>query len=275
MTLCLAWKTNGHVHLASDSRISFGDDRYVDIAIKVFSIPVNIYSAIDAQTRRQTLAYNHILGMCFSGSTTNAYLVKESINEVLQHLQYTPDIELSMLNIGQLIAQFHEHTSRIICEQIGNRGIAEFILSGYCLATNRIRVFKYLINTSSFPIRVVLSEILAQDGIEYMGSGVRQARHIFEQSPNMSKFSLIKQIINDSTIPSVGGNIQYGKFNDNDFQIYGVLDYENEPNGQLRTRFNLRGTELYKEDFRAPFHIDYPFISPFQREIDDALSRRH
>lgn len=277
MTLCLVWKNGGQIHFASDSRISFGNNLYADVAIKVFSIPVKIYTATDAQTGQRSLDYDHNIGMCFAGSTTNAYLVKESVYEVLQHLQYTPYTDFSMKGISRLVSKFYEHTSRRICEQIGDCGIADFFLGGYCPAARTLRVYKFTIDNSVHPIVANYEEVLLTDGIELLGSGSTRAREVLNYNQNIDRFRLLKDIIKDITIPSVGGNIQYGRFENNDFIVKGVQDYEINANGRVNVRFNLRGTELYKDDFACDyddFHISYSFILPFKVEIDEAIDNQ-
>jgi hypothetical protein len=277
MTLCLAWKKGGLVHFASDSRISFGNNRYTDVGIKVFSIPVKIYSATDAQTRQRSLDYDHNIGMCFAGSTISAYLVKESVYEVLQHLQYTPYTDFSMKGISNIVSKFYEHTSRRTCEQIGDSGIADFLLGGYCPAARNLRVYKFTIDHTVYSIVGNYEEVLLTDGIEFLGSGSTPAREVLNRSPNIDRFRLLKDIIKDATIPSVGGNIQYGRFENNDFIVKGVQDYEIDADSQVNIRFNLRGTELYNNDFACgydDFHISYPFIQPFRREMDEAIDNQ-
>lgn len=274
MTLCMAWKNGGQIHFASDSRISFGNNRYADVGIKVFSIPVKIYTATDTQTGERSLHYDHNIGMCFAGYTTNAYVVKESVYEVLQHLQYTPYTDFSMKGISRLVYKFYEHTSRRICEQIARHGIADFFLGGYCPAARILRVYKFTIDDSAHPIVANYEEVLSTDGIELLGSGSTRARELLSHTPNINRFRLLKDIIKDTTVPSVGGNIQYGTFENNNFVIKGVQDYEIGANGEVNVRFSLRGTELYKGDIVPDyddFHISYTFITPFKAEIDEAI----
>ena len=90
MTLCIASKSGDIISLVSDSRITFGNQGKIDFGIKTFSVPVKIYSPRDSKTNKIDLVYDYNIGMCVARSTVNAYIVKESIYEILQHLQYIP-----------------------------------------------------------------------------------------------------------------------------------------------------------------------------------------
>lgn len=270
MTLCLAWKDRDNIHFSSDSRISSSRDQYLDIAIKIFSIPVKIYSPMDSTTQVQTLDYNHTIGMCFAGNTMNAYIIKETIYEVLQHLQYIPGVNtISMNGLANVIKIFYEHYLSIICSILGIGGIASFFLAGYCPSERRIKVYKYTSESSVAPFIARMEYVLEEEGIEYLGDGERYARDIIRLNADISKFSLIKEVINDNNVPSVGGNIQYGTFEGDNFYIKGVQDYIQERDGSIRLRYCLRGTDLYEGDLLdlAGFHISYPIIIPFEHEI--------
>jgi len=63
MTLCIARK-KGNVSFVSDSRMSFsGTESKLDYAIKVFKIPVKIFSPTDSTTQQRKILYNYTLGM--------------------------------------------------------------------------------------------------------------------------------------------------------------------------------------------------------------------
>lgn len=280
MTLCLAWKRNGKVEFASDSRLTFksgGNPNYVDVGIKVFSIPVKIYSATSAQTGRTSLDFDTSIGLCFAGYTTNAYIVKETIQDILQNLQYSPYTDFSMYGICNLVLKFYEHTSTKLCELMREDGIAEFFLAGYCPDRQKLRTFKFQLNILQHPIKAVFKEILVDDGIEFLGSGSSQASNILKMNPSISPFKLLKKIIEDKTVSDVGGNIQYGTFYPKNsvlnFEISGVEEYSIS-NGELSMDLKLRGTQLYRNDIvlsDQDFVISYSFIRPFQNEIDDYL----
>src|SRR5665213_1468223 len=106
MTLCIATKDGDYASLASDSRITF-DQSYFDYCIKVFSIPIKINPVqYYSSTEEKVLEYD--IGMCIAGNFINAYVVKESINEILQRLQYIPGrTDISLARIAELIRRIY------------------------------------------------------------------------------------------------------------------------------------------------------------------------
>jgi len=276
MTLCIAWKSKKNVHIASDSRLTIKKDgaaNFVDIGIKVFSVPVTIYTPTDSITGQKAIIYKHSVGLCFAGYTTNAYVVKESIYEVLQNLQCSPYSEFSFFGICNLILKFYEHTSRKLCEIMRQDGVADFIISGYCPEKNSIRSFKFTLNTDDFPVKGVCEEVLINEGdIVPLGSG--KGRFV-ELLPIKSPIHSLKKVINDEQTKDVGGSIQYGDFDENhNFIVKGIRDYE-ITDGYLRTKLVIRGSEMYENDILLSdddLHISYTYINPFSDEINDFLN---
>ena len=72
MTLVIAKKFGNKLSLASDSRLSFGTSGSVDFGIKIFSIPVHIYSPTLSETEVTNLDYNYKYGMAVVGNAVNA-----------------------------------------------------------------------------------------------------------------------------------------------------------------------------------------------------------
>ncbi len=288
MTLCIAWKGGGTINFASDSRLTIKTSKvehgklktivnYSDVGIKVFSIPVKIYSAYSSESQQRTLDYDHTIGLCFAGYTTNAYVVKETIFEILQQLQYSPYTNFSMAGICKMIAKFYSHTSQKLCEFLAKDGIAEFFIAGFCPMENKIRTFKFFLDTSTHPIQGRFLEILTTSDVEFLGSGFGRASNIHANAPKQSIFKVLKQVIDEDSTPDVGGNIQYGSFHENhNFEISGVEDYTLDKNGFLKPKLLLRGTQLYENDIISDyddFVISYSFIRPFQSEINKHLNR--
>lgn len=278
MTLCIARKINGVPHFASDSRFSFGNDEYIDFGIKVFSVPVKIY-APSLESGITELYKSFTIGMCVAGSTTNAYLVKEAIYEILQYLQFAPGYtDCSMIGICEVIKKVFQKTSRDICAILRNHGISGIMITGNCPETNTFRTFKFTLDTTNYPIQSEYEEILTDDGIEFMGSGEKIAQELHEANPNWNSLKIIKEAINSNKDSGIGGGLQYGEYNINrDFIIRGVQDYELDENGYPQYKMMLRGVELYKDEFKAgdsDFHIAYSFLTPFQSEIGEIWKQK-
>lgn len=274
MTLVIAHRLNNHISLSSDSRISFGTSGHIDYGIKIFSVPVKIYSPTSSETNITNLDYDYKLGLAVVGSAINAYTVKESVYEILQHLQYLPGYtDLSMEGIAGLVFKVFKKTTIDLGDIIQANGICELILAGYCPIQNKVRIYKFSCDTSTYPIRPFHEEILTNNGIEFFGSGKTEANNIHTQNIHLSPLHIIRQVINDNKVLTVGGGLQYGEFVINNFKIYGVENYELNDDGTFKEYlYTLRGINLYKDEFERSddgFHVAYKFKRPFEQEIDN------
>lgn len=279
MTLVIARRLNNQISLSSDSRISFGNAGHIDYGIKIFTVPVKIYSPTSSETNITNLDYNYKLGLAVVGSAINAYTVKESVYEILQNLQYLPGYtDLSMEGISSLVFKVFEKTTLDLGDIIQQHGICELILQGYCPIENKIRIFKFSCDTSNYPIQPFFEEILNDNGIEFFGSGKTEAENIYTNDNSLSPLHIIRKVIKDANIESVGGGLQYGEFVINNFKIFGVEDYQLNNDGTFKEYlYTLRGINLYKDEFERQddgFHVAYQFKRPFEKEINDIWKKQ-
>lgn len=277
MTLVIAHKRGNQISLSSDSRISFSTSGHIDYGIKVFSVPVKIYSPTKAETKTADLIYNFNLGLAITGSAINAYTVKESVYEMLQHLQYLPGhTNLSMSGIASLIFKVFKKATMDLGEILQKYGICELIVSGFCPQQLRLRKFYFFCDISNYPIQPDYKEILEDDGMLFFGSGKKAAQQIFDGLPSISPLHIVRQVIMDANVSSVGGGMQYGEFKSNNFSVFGVEDYTLNPDGSFKEYlYTLRGLNLYMNEFEADiddFHVAYKFKRPFEKEIDETLA---
>ena len=213
--------------MASDSRFSFPSNQHLDIGIQVFSVPVKIYAPTNEGNITE-LYKSFTIGMCVAGSTTNAYLVKESIYEILQYLQFAPySTDVSLIGVCEVIKKVFQKTSQDVCNILSNTGVSGIIITGNCPEKDTFRTFKFTLDTSNYPIKSEYQEILIEDGIEFMGSGENIGKEIYDAHNEYNSLKIIKEVIISGRDNSVGGGLQYGEFNINkDFIIRGVQDYE-------------------------------------------------
>lgn len=280
MTLVIAQKRNGGISFSSDSRISFSiPSDYIDYGVKIFSVPVKISSPRSSETGVINHEYSYRLGLAVIGSTINAYTVKETVYEILQNLQYIPtQTDLSMQGIANLVFKVFRKTTEDLAPILCASGMCELILGGYCPEKEYVRVFHFFCETSKHPIAPQYKEILTTDGVEFYGSGADEAKSIFNNAPQLAPLRIIKQVIKDNKVNTVGGGLQYGDFTNGNFNICGVQDYALNEDGSFKEYIlSLRGIDLYKDDFERDadgFHIAYTFLTPFEDEINEILFRR-
>lgn len=214
MTLCVAWSDNSNIHFASDSRISNGCN-YSDYGIKVIPIPVKVYSPTDHATGIATLAFEKTYGMCFAGSFTGAYVIREFLIIVLQRLQYIPGwIELSFENICKLIYKYYGHLLKNIQAELDYDHSVEFFIAGYCPLDKAIKLSKFFIdygeNIDSYNPRCHIYDKPSVK--EAIGTGDMIFEREFNKLATTNNFSIriinaMKHAIEANEVPSIGGSI--------------------------------------------------------------------
>jgi hypothetical protein len=227
VTLCIAWKQEQAIHLASDSRLTIANNSYADVGIKVLPLPYRILQpANQDSSQAREVAYQGQLGMCFAGSAVNSLMIKESVAAVLQDLQYAPGYtDVSLKGISEFIFKAYKLISQEICKTaVGHKGIADFIVCGQCPMSGLLRAFKFSTDINNVHS---LNEVLTESKHEFLGSGACHVNRSTSLIRNIDYLNLLQEIIRDESIPSVGGNIQYGTLHNNGFKVFGIVELGN------------------------------------------------
>lgn len=261
MTLCMAWKNNETVHFASDSRLTVTQGSFADVGIKISTLPITIYAPVrENNYDSRTVAHNAVLGMCFAGSFVNSLTIKESIAEILKSLQHVPgQTDISMDGIASFVFKVYQMISKEVCKTaLGSNGIASILIGGYCTKKKAVRVFH--LSTDPYFYHTI-NEVLTDRNHFFVGSGARQAEDDLPQNPtNTDYLNILKSVINDDSLPTVGGNIQYGCFKGASFVVHGM--YEHAEGGHY-----WRGAlDLYSLEFiegHETFIPGLPLIDPY------------
>lgn len=261
MTLCMAWKHNGVVHFASDSRLTFGNSS-ADVGIKVFSLPYRILNPTTEQDNAvRSVAVSGELGMCFAGSTVSSLTIKESIVEVLKSLQYAPGYtDISMAGIAGFVFTAYKLISRRLCEtDLGHKGRADIIIGGLCPIDNIVRVF---LLTTDVQNNHSIAEILTENNSHwFIGDGKQYAENEMPERPlTIDYLNILKAAIESQDLESVGGNVQYGEFRENKFIVFGVLEFGEQ------LHYWRGALDLNSADFMADHRSLVPgisYIDPF------------
>jgi hypothetical protein len=278
MTLVIVQKTPQSISFSSDSRITFTPGVYYDSGIKIFPVPLKIYSPTDSQTQITKKLHEGILGMAVVGSTVSTYTIKDSICEILQHLQAVPGYtDLSLDNIASLVLKVFKKTTIDLCAAVHRDGQGLLIIGGWCPVDRRIKLFKFWSEVIGGTLCFKFEEILKADGVECFGSGKQEAIIAHQANFQLHPLVVIRDIIYGQAVPTVGGALQYGDFQGQDFEVAGIIDYEVDHKGHFAGyRETLRGIDVYKDDFErdaAGFHIEYTFMNPFQGEVDALVKK--
>ena len=262
MTLCIAWRdTQGVIHLASDSRVTVASNSYEDVAVKVTRILCEVFPP-SSNLSNGNGVIRIPLGIAFAGSHLGAYVVKESLVEVLSRLQFVPGVsEISMDKIVKIAFHAYEKLNKRLCStSIGKNGISEIFLTGFCPKHAAVRAFKLstdpLTNTHS------CNEILTKGApqVELSGSG-KNAPSLQNKLSN-NPLRALKDVIEDATRLDVGGAFQYGICTAQDFQIF--CEYLIDPTGwpaYLRAGLDINSM-ISANDF------DDLFIAPLMYDLN-------
>lgn len=260
MTLCIAWRDkDGFVHLASDSRVTVASNSFEDVAVKVTRIPCEIFPPSSSLENGDGVI-RMSLGMAFAGSHLGAYVIKESLVEVLSRLQFVPGAtEVSMDKIVKIAFHAYEKLSKKLCStSIGKNGICEIFLVGFCPKDQSVRAFK--LSTDPFTNKHSFAEILVPNSpkIELSGSG--KNAHSLQAYLNINPLRALKDVIEDVSRQDVGGPFQYGICANKDFKIF--CEYLIDPNGwpaYMRAGLNINSmisANDYDDLFIAPLIYD-------------------
>ena len=261
MTLCIAWRSNGTVHFASDSRLTVANNSFADVGIKVLALPITIHDpAQSGNNAPRTVAHCAELGMCFAGSAVNSLTIKESVVEVIKSLQYAPGYtDISMAGVANFIFTVYRMISREVCQSaLGLNGIASLLIGGQCMESKNLRVFHLSTNNSN---NHDITEVLTDKDHVFIGSGAKVAEDNLPQHPtDLDYINVLKLVIDDVNIPTVGGHIQYGRFKGPKFVVYGIIEFGKDVH-YWRGALDLNSKEFMTGN--ASFVPGFPYIDPY------------
>ena len=279
MSLCVAWKWKDErgcqITLAADSCVVLFDEVMDFHGVKVLTVPIRIRPCGSDPDPIFETTY----GMAFAGSYLAAFLIREVISEVLTNLQHVGNAgTISFAKICDLVFAYHKHFHDKI--KVGLKGSNEidFILSGYCPASNQIRAAKFYVCEKD--LKPYYREILIGDGYSFETMGDVKARARFSSLMKMNldsppcrvhfaSFRRLYDIIKDSEYPNVAGAIQYGDFTGIVFKRVGTFQVLAGKHS-LEARPFICGSnpdEIYEPKDNYDFHVSLTHGNPFAEDI--------
>lgn len=222
MTLGIVWRDrSSNIHFFSDSRVNLGTASS-DFGIKVVRIPFNIYGPNDEHNQAPLITCGDI-GMTFAGATVLPLMVREALAEILFRVQAMPGYsQYDMDAISDLLFNSFDLIARD-ADLVTNSNIdACIVFAGYCTTNQTYRAFLMDVTRQSRPAK---REILtAPLDIEIVGTGKAAASTLIRASATQSQIvNALQAVIDDPSVPTVGGNIQYGRFRGSNFQPFGII----------------------------------------------------
>lgn len=173
-----------------------------------------------------------------------------------------------------LIGKLFEVVSREVCSALQKDGIGQLIVAGQNPADNSVEALAISLDLSDYPIKATVTKLFSTGIVECFGSGKDAAMKLFS-SGESSPLRVLKAVVLDDNVPTVGGPIQYGFVGEEDFHVCGARDYfPNHERKEIHIGFYAAGIEIYTEhlsgDFKA-FHIQRTMKLPFEHEIAELL----
>ncbi len=272
MTLVVAWRDNSDIHLAADSRLSFGQGAApADVGAKITVIEMRVSGPTPAGTTGPTWTTARHLGLAVVGSLTTAAVLQATLTSVLGSLSAVGNV-ITMDDVSSIVEQLFQHVSQAVCAAIFNQGRGELVLVGWCDGQRMNRAFLFQIDANAFPIQVTRSEVLRSNKIEYRGSGSAAAL-----AQHGNPLQVLKAVILDPNIPSVGGAVQYGRLRGCDFRLLMVRDYNPDDSSKtVEVAFFLHGLPLLgtaTPALPAGYSVSGTAIDPFCSDINALLAR--
>lgn len=276
MTLCLAWKQNNQINLATDSR-SGHDGSYNDTTPKLFALRVKIITP-DGQNSSRT-DYEQTIGICYSGMVSDSIKIIEFVSEAMQNLDYVPEyMDLSLENICQFFGYYFQTVAISTKLAYDIDPDMNFLISGYCPKLKEVAIYHLtLYPTGDEEYDLSLDRVLEDpEEIVSIGSGSDRARAALDDIQPIKSTEVLKVLrsvcIDDDD--DVGGFIQYGMFEEKDFKIFGIQDYHIDDLGELEILYTYRGILTLKGNFEVDekrFQMRMRYLCPFEAEIDEHL----
>lgn len=271
MTLCIAWKELGRIRFASDSRLYSNWNAFADVGIKVLEIPIKIFSAVENKTGTQSVLYEYNAGFCWAGTSLSAYLFKESIQQIVSHLQFAPMMgaKLSFAGVCEVIQKYLAAIIKKLIKGFKVDMGFRFFIAGFCPLNNRVQAFKFWIEgKKTNPVVNFVEVIKNNNDVDYIGDdpAVDLAKKSIDKMKRRLKtlrwkdvFPALQKACKDRSIPSVGGELQFGEFEGGDFQVKGITYTTLKKNGMLKFKAVLRGLQVYDDKSLQlePFHLSF------------------
>ncbi len=258
MTLCVLWRSDGRLHMASDSRMSFGAHGHADVGVKVMRLPVRVLGTEPDDTGHPTVLFERTYGFCYAGSLANAATFKQFVEDLLLDVQYLPEeVPLSFDELCRFLCHFCAKVSTEVVARLTENGRYTFCLAGLCPLNGWLLGARFHLTQTNGQTHATFEEVARDDG-QYVaiGTGSAEFGAALDGQPATMRGVLLalNRVIDEGRVPTVGGDIQYGSFNpDANFTVSGITRISTEeaddrgrhygPSEQ-RT-FRYRGFELY------------------------------
>ncbi len=222
---------NPGLWVAADTRVSTPSGSLIDDAAKVFALPV-VCRLPGPNGLPEERYHDHTYGYCFAGDTLlgqNAYLaLTPLLSNLFSSAKYIPSLD----DVARYIHSYLSLTFDACKVHRGERSIFEVALFGYCPKTKCLSAYHFFI--PEFEQEVVKMTVESHKNMQkndFLYLGVEKSRIVSQirtalnaDSSPMAEFNarrarrplsrapryVIQDLINDESVPSIGGDLQLG-----------------------------------------------------------------
>ena len=221
---------NPGLWIAADTRVSTSSGSLIDDATKFFALPVVCRSPGENGLFTERY-YDHTYGYCFAGDTLlgqNAYLsLAPLLSNLFSSARYIPSLD----DVARYIHSYLSLTFDACKLHRAEHSIFEVALFGHCPRTNSLSAYHFIPTFEQEVVKMTfqLHENMQQNDFLYLGdeksrisSKIRTALKA-DSSPKAGFIAhsagrrlsripryVIQDLINDDTIPTIGGDLQLG-----------------------------------------------------------------
>jgi hypothetical protein len=273
MTLCAVWTDGFNLQMSSDSRLMVADF-YADTSVKVQTVPISILEPSSRGLHEQKAQVTRTYGMCAAGDVAPTMAIKDSLRVLMSSVWAVPGhADLSMDSLVSIVANMLERIWYKCADGLGNDTLADVAFVGYCPRQRRQRFFMLNTNAGAYPAHVEIREIDPTETGFYFGSGRPRAEALSGERPELSPAEVVRAIANNPEVRSVGGRVQYGRMDGENFRVCSVIDYDVDHEAKtLAVGYYLAGVELQGQDQPAlpeGYHLLPPAVDPFRRQAEE------
>ena len=221
MTMCVIWKDSlGNIYAATDSRLSF-EEKKLDHCVKISRITCLLHEPSDAEDRSKILVDTREIATLFCGGFTNAYIIKESLTEILNKIVLMREYSnVSFSEIINVAFSIYENTSKdMFASLMDERFGCIFYMISYCPVDKEMQAFKFKFKINASGISYCKGKLFEDVNYEIAGSGLRyleqnsSIEELVEKACQKNAYTplldILEHVINDEECDSVGGAMQY------------------------------------------------------------------
>jgi hypothetical protein len=234
MTLCVAViDERKKIHILADSTATM-NGCHSEIAVKALPTRVRIFEPQETSDSGEPISnpiyFDGYYGICFAGSFVGMQILKSYLDIALLNIQRWPFYETSFSDICSYVQNFYDEVCQRLSSELQADLTVDFFFSGACPTSKDLKLARFAIRyTKEDCFRTTWHVLPEGPGIYEIGNADSEFRDIVDATFGLSlletAYQSLTRIINDKSIASVGGNVQYGRFdNSGDIETLGIVD---------------------------------------------------